>query len=82
MHDNDKKVQRELDKMALKHNKDFGSLLPQQQRFEERKTELDKKTLPTQHVEEWEEQMWNDIAMDPSGNVIKFKQTEENNPDG
>lgn len=59
--------------MALKHNKDFGTVNPEVKRFAEKKAEDDKKTLPTQVVEDWEEAMWNDIAMDPSGNVIKLK---------
>ena len=28
MQDDDRKVQRELDELTIKHNKDFGSLLP------------------------------------------------------
>ena len=48
-------------------------MIPDLQKFEARKVAQDNKTLATQAVEPWEEQMWNDIAMDPSGNVIKFK---------
>ena len=62
--------------MAIKFKKDFGDANPgQNKRFADRKAEQDKKTLPTQVVEDWENAIWNDIAMDPSGNVIKIKQT-------
>ena len=41
--------------------------------FQEKKEISAKKTLPTQIVEEWEINMWDDIAMDPSGNVMKYQ---------
>ena len=47
-------------------------------KYEDRKRELDKKTLPTQNVEDWEIAMWDDIAADPSGNVVRLnKETSE-----
>ena len=46
-------------------------------KFEEKKEEMAKKTLPTQVVEDWEINMWDDIAMDPSGNVMKYRKEQQ-----
>ena len=37
MNNDEKQMQNELDKMALRYNKDFGMIIPDPKRFEERK---------------------------------------------
>ena len=46
----------------MKYNKNKSPQTNELMKFEERKKELDKKTLPTQIVDEWEIAMWDDIA--------------------
>ena len=48
-------------------------------KFEDRKEELDKKTLPTQNVDDWEIAMWDDIAQDQSGNVVRLNKQNGDN---
>ena len=48
-------------------------------KFEDRKEELDKKTLPTQNVDDWEIAMWDDIAQDQSGNVVRLNKQNKDN---
>ena len=69
----------EIKSLELKYDFELKPIPRLITKFEDRKEELDKKTLPTQNVDDWEIAMWDDIAQDQSGNVVRLNKQNKDN---